>query len=208
MSEGELAEYIATSLGPYEWDEYGIGEDDIGVCLNCYSALTPSQGRKGKVYCSEKCNQIAGTVRYGRKALKDGRWNNPDVQEAIKMRIGHILAGGYPEEARRVPPEMRAFIFARDKHTCVLCGAPADTIDHINGSANTPDNLRALCRSCNMGRVKFVPASPSEAEEARAILSRMMAESPLQLCDDEEAWDNGVWREIAARNREWGRWWS
>jgi hypothetical protein len=130
------------------------------------------------------------------------------VQEAINMRIGRILAGGYPEEARRVPPEMRAFIFARDKHTCVLCGAPADTIDHIHGSANTADNLRVLCKKCNMGRVKLVPASPEQAREGREIHVRIMAIEPRQLCDDEEAWDKGVWREIAARNRKWGRQWS
>jgi hypothetical protein len=146
MSEAELAEYIAANLGPYE------GEDDyqIGFCQNCNKELEIEQAKAGKLYCSEKCNQIAGTVRYGRKALKDGRWHSPDVQEAIRVRIAHILGGGYPEKARRAPPEMRAFIFTRDKHTCVLCGAPADTIDHINGSASTPDNLRAVLATWNI----------------------------------------------------------
>lgn len=169
--------------------------------------LEIEQAKAGKLYCSVKCNQMAKTVRYGRKALKDGRWHSPDVQEAIRMRIAHILGGGYPENARRVPPEMRAFIFARDKHTCVLCGAPADTIDHINGSANTPDNLRALCRSCNMARVKMIPATPEQAKEARAILARIQAKEPFRICDDEEIWDT-IWRVIAAETRKWARSWS
>ncbi len=80
MSEGELAEYIAANLGQYE------GEDDyqIGFCQNCNKELEIEQAKAGKLYCSEKCNQITGTVRYGRKALKDGRWHSPDVQEAIR----------------------------------------------------------------------------------------------------------------------------
>jgi 5-methylcytosine-specific restriction endonuclease McrA len=203
MSEGELAEYIAANLGAYE------GKDDyqIGFCQNCNKELEIEQAKAGKLYCSEKCNQIAGTVRYGRKALKDGRWHSPDVQEAIRMRIAHILGGGYPEKARRVPPEMRAFIFTRDNHTCVLCGAPADTIDHINGSVNTPDNLRALCRSCNMARVKMIPATPEQTKQARAFLARIQAKEPLRICDDEEIWDS-IWREIAAETRMWALSWS
>jgi 5-methylcytosine-specific restriction endonuclease McrA len=189
--------------GPYT----GVDDYQIGTCQNCDKQLEIEAAKAGKLYCSEKCNQIAGTVRYGRKALKDGRWHSPDVQEAIRMRIAHILSGGYPEKARRVPPEMRAFVFARDKQTCVLCGAPADTIDHINGSANTPDNLRALCRTCNMARVQFVPASPEHAAEAKAIIERILAKEPDRICDDHEIWDK-IWREIAAENREWAKQWS
>jgi hypothetical protein len=203
MSEMEEAEWFAAFEGPY------AGEDDyrIGFCQNCDRQLEIKDVKAGKLYCSDKCNQVAGTVRYGRKAFKQGHWGSPDVQEAIKMRIGHILAGGYPETARRVPEDVRAFVFARDNRTCVMCGAPATDIDHINGSANTPDNLRALCRSCNMGRVKMKPASPEQAMEARAILARIQAKEPVRVCDDEEVWDT-IWREIAAETRKWARVWS
>ncbi len=53
----------------------------------------------------------------------------------------------------------------RDNHTCQLCGAPGDTVDHIVPFAvshdSSPTNLRVLCRSCNLAtRRKPKNASP------------------------------------------------
>lgn len=50
----------------------------------------------------------------------------------------------------------RARLLADDP-TCTICGAEANTIDHIRPTdtfdnpldANHPDNLRVLCKSCN-----------------------------------------------------------
>lgn len=49
---------------------------------------------------------------------------------------------------------VRAMVFARDGHTCAVCGAYGDTVDHIvplalGGRRYDPANLRVLCRRCN-----------------------------------------------------------
>lgn len=60
---------------------------------------------------------------------------------------------------------LRAAILDRDGHVChipgpggQLCGAPADTVDHVVprrlGGSDDPGNLRAACRPCNYGRPK------------------------------------------------------
>jgi len=58
-----------------------------------------------------------------------------------------------PELGRARWKRVRLTILERDGHTCQLCGRPADTVDHIQpaayGGDDSPENLRALCRSCN-----------------------------------------------------------
>ena len=175
-----------------------------GICQNCSTTLSRELLLAGKNFCGEKCTQTASLVRYCRNKIKEGTFHNPDIQEAIKYKLGFVLSGGYHKNARRVSPAMRSFIFARDNHMCVLCGDPATDIDHISGDDNTPENLRALCRRCNMDRVKFHEASPEQKEEARAIMRRVHAEEPTRLCDNEVLWDK-VWREIASANKALGR---
>jgi len=56
-----------------------------------------------------------------------------------------------------IHPTVRAAVLARDGHRCVLCPATNDlTLDHIHpwskGGADTLDNLRTLCRSCNSAK--------------------------------------------------------
>jgi 5-methylcytosine-specific restriction protein A len=50
-------------------------------------------------------------------------------------------------------------VLERDGHVCQLCGAPANTVDHIvrvvDGGTDDPSNLRALCRSCNSSRTAW-----------------------------------------------------
>jgi 5-methylcytosine-specific restriction endonuclease McrA len=47
----------------------------------------------------------------------------------------------------------REHILARDRWTCVLCGAPAVDVDHIipleDGGSDRPGNLRSLCERCH-----------------------------------------------------------
>lgn len=73
-------------------------------------------------------------MHYARRAAADGRIDQSDVAAALEMRLAHIAVGGYPETARRIPDKVRAEVFARDGGRCVLCGAPATEIDHIEGS--------------------------------------------------------------------------
>lgn len=61
---------------------------------------------------------------------------------------------------RQMPPdwpERRAFVIARDKGICHLCGLPgADTADHLipwsRGGTDDVHNLRAAHRTCNTKR--------------------------------------------------------
>lgn len=58
-----------------------------------------------------------------------------------------------PELGRARWKRIRLVILERDDYTCQLCGRPANTVDHIQpaayGGDDSPENLRALCRSCN-----------------------------------------------------------
>jgi Zierdtviridae HNH endonuclease len=44
-------------------------------------------------------------------------------------------------------------VLERDGHVCVVCGAPATEVDHIEavsvGGTDDPANLRAVCRRHN-----------------------------------------------------------
>lgn len=48
---------------------------------------------------------------------------------------------------------IRNYILKRDNYTCVYCGAPATTVDHVvataHGGTDDYDNLVAACQPCN-----------------------------------------------------------
>lgn len=56
-----------------------------------------------------------------------------------------------------IPPEVRKYVFERDRYQCKGCGKPHAetnlTIDHIialaRGGQNDISNLQTLCRTCN-----------------------------------------------------------
>lgn len=68
------------------------------------------------------------------------------------------------EERREVSTRLRWLILVRDGHRCQSCGATAlETrlhVDHIKpysaGGKTRPDNLRALCEDCNLGKSDLV----------------------------------------------------
>lgn len=64
-----------------------------------------------------------------------------------------------PPRTRRpsIPDAIRAAVYERDEHACVICGAADSlTLDHVipfsHGGPDTLDNLRAMCRPCNSRR--------------------------------------------------------
>ena len=169
-------------------------------CVECGTDIV--LGRYARLYCSEGCRQTLKLIHYGRAVVADGRIErDPTIAEAIQMRIAQILAGGYHERLRRVTPALRAQIFERDGGKCVLCGAPATQIDHIAGDANTPENLRSACGSCNLGmaQARLVPASAREAAKADDLVQRIFAPAPLFPRDDETAWATTYSRLMAER---------
>ncbi|WP_213594727.1 HNH endonuclease [Paenibacillus woosongensis] len=66
-------------------------------------------------------------------------------EETIQLLYNPFLFGGYRKAALQ-----------RDHHTCLWCGRPATTVDHIipssKGGSDLPHNLLASCSDCNTKR--------------------------------------------------------
>lgn len=196
--------------GDGPWNDDIDPDYEVGICQNCDQELPQERALRGTLFCSEKCQQTAEIVRYGRRTLRDGRYKRDSlVRQAIDIRIAIILGGGYPKKARTLSREQREAIFTRDGRRCRLCGAPATDIDHIAGSSSDPENLQALCKPCNMAkaRANFRSATPQEATEGHAIWARITAERPARLCDDAEKWAES-WRDLAREQRTFARFWA
>jgi 5-methylcytosine-specific restriction protein A len=80
-------------------------------------------------------------------------------------RLPQPAARKTASEAFYVSPawrKVRAFVLARDNHTCRLvlpgCWTTADIADHViarsEGGSDDPANLRAVCRGCHNRRHK------------------------------------------------------
>lgn len=163
-------------------------------CLNCNQPMTLTS--QIKLYCSDLCRDEAKFVRYFRACRNDGRINQPDVKDALLIRMAHILSGGYKESERRLRPSERRAVIGRDKGLCQKCGQPGTDIDHINGSSNELENLQLLCKTCHNEKTKsrLVPLPPGDEEGAEIkakkvnLLLRANSLTPQRGCDDEETW--------------------
>lgn len=168
------------------------------VCPNCDTVFEPLTVER--LYCSLRCHDEAKTVRYARKKYLESPGGLPsDIHEAIDMKRGHALAGGYDETARRLSPETRQTVKDRDRGLCVLCGCAGDEIDHIDGPSSDLSNLRLLCHDCHMdiSKARFRPITDDETWARRqALMLRIHAAEPLQPCDGPE-WSTSwrAWRQ-------------
>jgi len=148
--------------------------------------------QKAALFCSDLCKDEAKFVRYFRACLIDGRHNQPDVQEALRIQLAHILGGGYAERERRLPQAVREAVIARDNRRCRRCGGPGNQIDHIRGSGSDLDNLQLLCTQCHNDKTaaSFVTISlethPEEFAKRDVLLARVHARVPVRLCDSAE----------------------
>jgi 5-methylcytosine-specific restriction endonuclease McrA len=175
-------------------------------CLNCDRPITLT--KDVKLFCDEACADEAKLVRYVRRCRRDGRINQPDVREAIQIRIAHALAGGYNAKERRLSPKKRKAVIERAGGLCEKCGQPGTDIDHISGSSDDMENLQLLCRTCHNEKTKesFVPLTPEHEryEEIKAkadgLRLRTDAPTPQRICDDEESWLT-LHRQIMAERR-------
>jgi hypothetical protein len=182
--------------------------NDIGLtCFNCGGLL--AELRYPYIYCSELCAQEADLVRYARAVTADGRILRPDVAEAVGIRMGMVLAGGYPARERTLSATQRGAILERDGGRCRLCGAVATQIDHINDDAvlvardiNDAANLQAVCDECHRAKTlaSFVPAGPEEQAKADELRCRIGADAPTRPSDDERRWKI-QWRQHASERK-------
>lgn len=177
-------------------------------CPNCGYTVTLTT--TVKLYCSDLCSDEAHFVRYFRARISDGRINQPDIKEALQIRMGHILAGGYNERERRLPDDVRRAVFERDKNLCRKCGQPGTDIDHIEGSSNALENLQVLCKPCHNEKtlLRFRPLPPEDEEEGgevrakkERLLLRVHSLTPQRACDDEEGW-NALSRRLMSERRQ------
>jgi hypothetical protein len=174
-------------------------EDD-----HCASCLRRLPDDEESLFCSELCSQTASTIRYWRRIVRDGRIGQPDVQQAIRTRVAHLLAGGYHEAARRLSPAVRARVWERDGGRCVSCGQPGAEIDHIASDSPDLGNLQLLCADCHQTKTtaRMRPASPEQAAEVTALYqARVQPEVPVLLCDDEQGWAR-QWRGLKKARRQ------
>jgi len=175
-------------------------------CLNCDGILIATD--KPKLFCSDKCQQEARFVRYFRSCKRDGRVNQPDVREALEIKMAHSLGGGYQANERRLPLSTRQKVYERDNRTCQKCGQPATDIDHIQGGDDNLENLQMLCRDCHNQKTtaNFVQLTPGVEgyEEKRAKIDglrvRTDSEIPERICDDEEKWKS-LWRGLMSERQ-------
>jgi hypothetical protein len=175
------------------------------TCVDCDRAFLAI--RYPYLYCSEACKQTAHLVRWARRKIADGTFLRVDIAEAHTLKLAHILAGGYPEAARRVPRATRELVIERAGGTCEHCGElfqsdsleQRASIQHVAGSSNDPANLQAIHFACNTRDAlgKLVPVTdPAKLALAAAIEARWKAPVALRLCDDERTWPQ-TWRKTA-----------
>jgi len=179
---------------------------DAVACLNCDAPLSDP---RRPLFCSERCQEEAHTVRYARRVAADGRILDPEVADALRIRVGMVLGGGYAKRERHLSPEARQAIFDRDGHACQVCGGPATQIHHRNEDLalvardiNDPDNLQAICDPCHRQATlaTFRPLGPDEAEHAQRLHERIHALKPQRICDDGENWAQ-QWQRVAGDRR-------
>ncbi len=150
------------------------------------------------LYCSLRCHDEAKTVRYARKKHEQHGIDLPsDISNAIRIRMAHVLSGGYDAAARRLTPEVYRAVWERDGGRCVLCQAPGQDVDHIDGPSSELSNLRLLCKACH-NDVTLAHLHPTDdpvvIARAAALRQRVDAPEPLLPCD------------AAGWSRQWRQW--
>lgn len=178
----------------------------VGHCAHCAAPLDPTHPQ---LFCDEFCQQTASNVRYFRRCYRDGRAGDPEIHEALRVRMAHYLAGGYGARARRLPESVRHEVLAANGGRCCICNeAAAEEVDHIDGDSNERDNLQGLCRACHHAKTaeRFVPITGDDQAIARRdqFLAWVSAEPPVMAAHDETAWDKSS-PSLRAATKKWAR---
>jgi 5-methylcytosine-specific restriction endonuclease McrA len=179
--------------------------ETLGAQASCVSCAAQPGASRDLLFCSVRCRETAKAVRYARKALREGRADDPDVAYAIQQKTGFAATGGYDESRRRLPDAVRAAVIERDGGACRECGRRANQIDHIDWSVpepNDPANLQLLCGDCHRTKTLSNTRAATVEEEAWIfhIRTRIASQDPMRPCDDEAAWE-GIWRAVAKLRR-------
>lgn len=196
------------------WDngEYNPCDGDVdepgGTCVSCGAGFTSSRAR---LFCGDLCRDEASLVRYVRRCRGDGRWEDPEVRDAITIRMAHLLGGGYDRRSRRLPAGVRDAVIVRDSGRCQSCGGAGTEIDHIATGSNEPGNLQLLCHSCHVKKTlaslrTVMPGDEDYSDvnaEAEALSERFDSPEPLRACDDPDEWATTWPRLLRERRTQW-----
>ncbi|MHB8513939.1 MAG: HNH endonuclease signature motif containing protein [Dehalococcoidia bacterium] len=134
-------------------------------------------------------------MRYERRSRTDGRFERPDVAEAIEIR--RLWIAGGDAYTRRLTSEQRHAVLDAKGDRCLMCGEAATEIDHIDGGGTDElDNLQPLCSDCHrkksLASAQQVGPDDPQYNEVRARLwgydLRVLAPSATRPCDDELRW--------------------
>ncbi len=172
-----------------------MGCDDFGVpvfsCVNCGKDI-PSD-RPVKIFCSDLCREECKYVRYYRECIADGRARLPDVRQALAIRLGHVLSGGYQASERHVPQSARVAVIERDGGRCRRCGRPGSVLHHIQDASSDPANLELLCAECH-NAITASRLRPLDVEDTGSYMKaielevRSHIDKPVHECDDPQRW--------------------
>ncbi len=191
-------EYMNKSLpDPIDFDNEVARLRGTLQCANCNSEINVrnSTNFKSAIYCSEYCKQMAGTVRYVRRAMAAQRESEYEFRMGLNDRLIHMPTGGYAAQERRLSKKIRMTIFERDNNICRICRKrPAEQIDHIKGSSSDLSNLQAICVNCHRMKTNSNLRLATGKELKRilkfyeAMALRIVAANPSKACDDYERW--------------------
>lgn len=175
----------------------------VGLCANCEAALEPAPTTT--LFCGAYCRRWAKDVRYFRATREDGRAHfDRLVAEALQTRMAHLVAGGYPERERRLSPETRHTVLARNGGLCVACNTrTASEVDHIDGDSPDPSNLQGLCHPCHQAKTqaRYVPMNDRDHAIRDAFLAFVREDEPLMLAHSEN-WGS-EWRALQQQTLDW-----
>ena len=170
-------------------------------CANCFQHL-PEEIEM--LFCSEWCKETASSVRYFRGVSSDGRLDDPEVQEAVKIRLAFLPVGGYQALGRQLSRSIRNEVIQRDQGSCRHCGAPANQVDHVAGSSSNLNNLQLLCDNCHREKTSNnLVDAPADIQSliAELIMTRVVPDEPTRLADNGALWES-TWRALKAARRQ------
>ncbi len=143
----------------------------------------------GQVVTGKQIQKVVGSgvtewARRIRELRNEEGWKIRTHHDDNGLKQGEYLLASPPPEpgtykfAKPISSRIRAQVLERNGYTCKMCGAGAGDpdihnpgrkvrlhighiIDRIHGGNDEPDNLRALCSTCNEGAKNLVQEPPS-----------------------------------------------
>ncbi len=154
----------------------------------------------GRVVNSDEIKAAAGSASEWARRLRELRNEEGypilSHRDRADLKPGeYLLVSDQPQPVmpRGISKETRAWVLERNGYTCQMCGSAAGDPDPVNpgrkvrltmghiidkslGGPDTPDNLRAVCMSCNEGLANAAPPKPKRIELMRQLRRATVAD--------------------------------